>query len=280
MTKKEIKNKYKIEKRIARKEYKTTVREASDRYRDCVDEAEDKFRDAIDEAEDRYNEALAEFYLTVGKKIPINPPKRPILEEIGNSITHGLGAAFAIVAFILMLLACDRPIEYVSASIYFFGMFVMFMASCLYHAFSHGSKVKRLFHRFDYSSIYLLIGATFAPVLLCFFGDLFGFVFFLVQWSIIVTGITFVSVFGPTRLKFLHIPLYILLGWSALMLLPDMISVNIPLSLWILGGGVIYTIGIIPFAIRTRVAHFIWHFFVLAGAVIQWIGIYLYIFKF
>lgn len=279
MTKKEIKNKYKIEKRIARQEYKSTVREASNRYKDCVEEAEDKLSDAIVEAEFRYNEALAEFYLRLGKKIPVNPPKRSVLEEIGNSITHGLGAAFAIFAFVLMLSACDRVVEYLSASIYFFGMFVMFMASCLYHAFAHGSKVKRLFHRFDYSSIYLLIGATFTPVLLCVFGDAFGLIFFIVQWSVIVTGITFVSIFGPTRLKFMHIPLYILLGWSALMLLPDMFSLSVPLSLWILGGGVVYTIGIIPFAIRTRVAHFIWHFFVLAGAVIQWVGIYLYVFN-
>ena len=154
----------------------------------------------------------------------------------------------------------------------------MFMSSCLYHAFAYGSGVKRLFHRFDYSSIYLLIGATFAPILLCFFGDLFGIIFFAVQWAIIACGISLVGVFGPKRLGFVHIPMYVILGWSALLLLPQIITENFPLAMWVLAGGILYTIGIIPFLMKSKVSHFIWHFFVLAGAVVQWIGIYLYLF--
>lgn len=268
MTKKELKNNFKKVKKAARAEYKKELTAA-----------EEKYHAALAKSEREYDLAIAEYYATVGKKVPVNPPKRPVLEEIGNSITHGLGAIFAIVAFILMLLEADRTLEYVSSVIYFVGLFVLFMSSCLYHAFAHGSAVKRVFHRFDYSSIYLLIGATFAPVLLCFFGDLFGFIFFAVQWAVIAAGISLVGVFGPSKLSFLHIPLYVLLGWSALMLLPQMISVNFTLAMWILAGGVLYTLGIIPFLIRTRVSHFIWHFFVLAGAVVQWIGIYLYLFK-
>lgn len=268
MTKKQIKSEFKKTKKAARIDYRIQLARA-----------EEKYRERVQEAETLYNASLDEFYRARGKKAPVNPPKRSVLEEIGNSITHGLGAVFAIIAYILMLMAADTRIEYVCATIYFLGQFILFISSCLYHAFAHGSGVKRLFHRFDYCSIYLLIGATFAPVLLCFFGDIFGYVFFGVQWAIIATGITFVGVFGPSRLSFLHIPLYILLGWSALMLIPGIIGVSLPLALWILGGGIIYTLGIIPFLLRTRVSHFIWHFFVLAGAVVQWIGIYIYIFK-
>ena len=104
-------------------------------------------------------------------------------------------------------------------------------------------------------------------------------IFLIIQWLIIAAGISLVGVFGPTKLRFIHIPLYVLLGWSALMLLPGMIGTNFPLAMWILAGGVLYTLGIIPFLMRSRVSHFIWHFFVLAGAVTQWIGIYLYLFK-
>ena len=49
-------------------------------------------------------------------------------------------------------------------------------------------------------------------------------------------------------------------------------------AFYILGGGIIYSLGIIPFAMKTRVAHFIWHFFVLCGAVVQWVGVYIYIY--
>ncbi len=212
------------------------------------------------------------------KNNKINPPKRSLLEEIGNATTHGVGSLFGITASVLMFIYANRPLEYAGAAVYAFGLVVMFTMSCLYHAFRHGSAVKRLFRRFDYSSIYLLIGATFAPVLLAFFSDIFGFVFFGVQWAIIAAGITFVGVFGPTRLRFVHIPLYVILGWSAIMLMPRMISECPPLFYYILAGGVTYSIGIIPFALKKKISHFIWHFFVLAGAVVQWVGIFLYIY--
>lgn len=268
MTRKQIKLEFKKSKKSARVEYKK-----------ALTLAEEKYRSNIRLAEAEYDSQLVEYYKSTGKRQPINPPKRSVLEEIGNSITHGLGAIFAIVAFILMLGAAEGTLEFIAAIIYFCGMFIMMLSSCLYHAFAYGSAVKRLFHRFDYSSIYLLIGATFAPVLLCYFGDLFGIIFFVIQWVVIAAGISLVGVFGPSRLSFLHIPLYFLLGWSALMLLPSLISGNFPLAMWILAGGIAYTLGIIPFLMRTRVSHFIWHFFVLAGAVVQWIGIYLYLFK-
>ena len=175
MTKKQIKRKFKNEKKMARDEYKRLLALA-----------EDKYRARVSDAEKIYNVELVSFYTENGKKIPVNPPKRSILEEIGNSITHGVGAIFAIVAFILMLLVSDTKVEYISCVIYFLGLFILFMSSCLYHAFLHGSAVKRLFHRFDYSSIYLLIGATFAPILLCHFGNLFGYVFLGVQWQLLL----------------------------------------------------------------------------------------------
>jgi hemolysin III len=226
----------------------------------------------------KHKETLESLYESGEIARPKDPPKRGILEEIGNAVTHGVGSVFAIVAFLLMLIAADTPREYVGASIYFFGLFVMFTMSCLYHAFSHGSAVKRLFRRFDYSSIYLLIGATFAPPLLCVVGGTFGIVFFIIQWAVIAAGISLVGVFGPTKLRFVHIPMYVILGWSALMLLPSMIATSFPLAMWILAGGVVYTLGIIPFTMKTKVSHFIWHFFVLAGAVVQGVGIYLYIY--
>lgn len=217
---------------------------------------------------------LFEYYKESGKAA-FDPPKRSLLEEIGNAVTHGAGTVFAVVAYLLMLLASDSAVEYAAATVYFIGQAVMFTVSCLYHAFRHGTAVKRLFRRFDYSSIYLLIGATFAPILLCYVGGTYGAVFFVIQWSVIITGITLVGVFGPSRLRFIHIPLYLLLGWCGLIILPIMVRRGDLGFLWlILGGGIIYSLGVIPFAIKTKISHFIWHFFVLAGAVVQWVGVY------
>lgn len=205
-------------------------------------------------------------------------PKRGLLEEIGNSITHGIGSVFAIVALILMLVKSTKTLEVISACIYFFGMIVLFTMSCLYHAFPQNSKVKRLFRRFDYSSIYLLIGATYTPILLCYIGGTYGIVFCSIQWAIIITGITFVAIFGPGRLKWLHFPLYIILGWSGMLFIPELFTRDLWFFLLILGGGIIYSLGIIPFVMNKKAAHFIWHFFVLFGAITHWIGIFLFIY--
>lgn len=212
------------------------------------------------------------------KKEIIEVPYRFVLEEIGNAVSHGLGSLFSILAFILMLLSSDSSIKVLASIMYFFGLFMMFTMSTLYHSFAYGSKVKRLFRRFDYSAIYLLIGATFAPILLILVGGKLGLIFFIIQWLIIITGITMIAVFGPGKLKWLHMPLYIILGWSGLLLIPYMLKFNFNFFLFIVGGGVIYTLGIIPFTIDKKVMHFLWHIFVFFGAVVQWLGIYLYLY--
>ena len=254
MSEKEIKRKYKANARKAKADFLEEKRKIKAEY-------------------ERERAAL-----TIETPDANNPPKRGLLEEIGNAVTHGVGALFSIVAYLLMLFASDDPVDVVGASIYFFGLFVAMSCSCLYHAFRHGSAVKRLFRRFDYASIYLLIGATFAPILLSLVGGIYGFIFLIVQWTIILTGITFIGVFGPHRLRPLHMTLYVLLGWSALLLLPNLLSTNLSFFLFILGGGIAYSLGLIPFALKAKVSHFIWHFFVLLGAVTQWIGIYLHLF--
>ncbi len=254
MDKKEIKKAYSGEVRMLRSAYKSAKNDAKERKR-------------------------AELGLL--KKIsqhPNDPPKRAVIDEIGNAVTHGIGALLAPVGFIFMLLSSQTVFDYVGAGVYFVGLFIMFLSSCLYHSFPHGSAVKRLFHRFDYCSIYLLIGATFAPVLLSFVGGALGFTFFAIQWAIIITAITMISVFGPKKFKRVNTPLFLILGWSGLLLLPKLLEAGIGFPLWILGGGVAYSLGVIPFALRRGPAHFIWHFFVLAGAIIHWFGIYFYVY--
>lgn len=206
------------------------------------------------------------------------PPRRSTLEEVGNSITHGVGASLGIVGLVLLILKSDSTNKMASSIIYGISMIFMMLMSCLYHAWRSGSRVKRIWRRFDYTSIYLLIGGTFAPMLLVFFYAYYptlSLTLFIIDWVIIITGLTFVCIFGPGHLRVLHYTLYILLGWCGVMFLPKLLTSNLKLFFYILAGGIIYTIGIIPFALNKKSAHFIWHFFVLTGAIIHFIGIYL-----
>ncbi len=264
---KEIRKNYKEEKKKLKKTYKKIKRTARNEYREK--RLSLKEQNLID---------VSASFTERGKRAPQNPPKRAIIEEIGNSVTHGVGALLSVAALILMLAYSNNGVDIFGAVIYFVGLFLMFGMSCLYHSFPHGSRVKRIFRRFDYSGIYLLIGATFAPILLSYIGGSFGIIFFILQWAVIITGVTLVGVFGPARLRKLHIPLYVILGWCGLIFLPKMLASDPMLAVFILGGGVVYSLGIIPFSIKAKVSHFIWHFFVLAGAVIQWFGVFFYIY--
>lgn len=206
------------------------------------------------------------------------PPHLTVGEEVGNAITHGVGAALALAGLILLLLKSDTGLKVMASCFYGISLFFMMLMSCLYHSFRSGSIVKRLWRRFDYSSIYLLIGGTFAPLYLVYLGNTLGVMLFCIQWAIILFGIIILGVFGPGRMKWIHFTLYFVIGWSGLMFLPDWFMHNRPLFWMILIGGIVYTTGMIPFSKNKKYDHFIWHFFVLAGAVLQWIGIYFFVY--
>lgn len=206
------------------------------------------------------------------------PPKRSVLEEVGNAVTHGVGALFGIAGAVLLIVRSRTPVQLTAALIYGFCLIMMFLMSCLYHAFRWGTKVKRLWRRFDYISIYLLIGGTFTPLWLLYWGGTWGTILCVAEWAVIITGITLIGVFGPEKARAIHMTLYVVLGWCGLAFLPRMFRNDLPLFLFTLGGGLIYTLGIIPFALKRRGAHFIWHFFVLFGAIAHWFGIFLYLY--
>lgn len=206
------------------------------------------------------------------------PPKLSVLEEVLNSVVHGIGALLAIAGFVLLLLKSNTGLKIMATCFYGISLILLMLMSCLYHAFRSGSTVKRIWRRFDYTSIYFLIGGTFAPLYLVYWGNTLGITLFCIQWGLIALGTVIICVFGPGRFSWLHFTLYFTIGWSGLILVPDWIKHNVPLLCTILLGGVIYTVGMIPFTKDKDYDHFIWHFFVLAGAIIHWFGIYYFLY--
>ena len=181
------------------------------------------------------------------------PPRLTLGEEIFNAVSHGLGALGAGAALALLLARSHGAMELLSTCVYGISMVLMMLMSCVYHAMPAGSKAKRVCRRFDYTSIYLLIGGTFAPILLLYLGGTAGVVLFCVQWAVILTGVAIVMAFGPGRWRALH---------------------SRTLLWFIFAGGLAYTLGMIPFAGKRKYDHCIWHVFVLAGAVLHFVGIY------
>ena len=188
------------------------------------------------------------------------PPRLTVGEEAFNAASHGVGAALAIAGMILLLLRSDTGLEIMASCFYGISMVLMMLMSSVYHAMPACSTAKRVCRRFDYTSIYLLIGGTFAPILLLYVGG--------------KLGIALISIFGPGRWRPLHFTLYFLIGWSGLVFLPSFYLHARTLLWFILMGGVVYTLGMIPFARNRKYDHCIWHVFVLVAAALHWAGIY------
>ena len=202
------------------------------------------------------------------------PPRLTVGEEAFNAASHGVGAALAIAGMILLLLRSDTGLEIMASCFYGISMVLMMLMSSVYHAMPACSTAKRVCRRFDYTSIYLLIGGTFAPIFLVYLGDRLGIALFCIQWAVILLGVALISAFGPGRWRPLHFTLYFLLGWSGLVFLPNFYRYARTLLWFILAGGVVYTLGMIPFARNRKYDHCTWHLFVLAAAVLHWAGIY------
>lgn len=202
------------------------------------------------------------------------PPHLTVGEERFNALSHGLGALLAAGALTLLLRQSRGPVMMLATCVYGISMVVMMLMSSVYHALPTGSVVKRVCRRFDYTSIYLLIGGTFAPVLLLYLGGKLGALLFAIQWVVILTGVVLMIAFGPGRWPALHFTLYFLIGWSGLFFLPQMYLHSRTLLWFILAGGVVYTLGMVPFAQKRKYSHCVWHVFVLAAAALHWMGIY------
>lgn len=199
--------------------------------------------------------------------------KQTLGEEIANSISHGIGGLLAIAALVVMLVQANSGGEIASAIVFSLGALMLYTMSSLYHAFKEGSKVKRVFQRFDHISIYVLIGATFAPIFILIVPKPMGWFLLVVQWLIIVLGIVFKAV-RIHKFQVFHLGLFLLLGWSGLALVGPLYAASHMAFWFVLAGGISYTIGVIFYVFRLfKFSHFVWHLFVLFGTILHFVAI-------
>ncbi|MBN2008781.1 hemolysin III family protein [candidate division KSB1 bacterium] len=212
----------------------------------------------------------------------ITPKNRPqsLGEEIANSVSHGIGAALSIAALVLLVVFASKQEDawrVVSFSIYGTTLFLLYMASTLYHSFPQ-PRVKRFFRILDHSSIYLLIAGTYTPITLVSMRGPWGWTLFGLIWALAIGGII-AKIFLIGKLKIISVILYLIMGWLILIAVKPMLSmVPAGMILWLLIGGACYTLGIVFYAIKkVPYFHFIWHLFVLAGSISHFFGMLLHL---
>lgn len=206
-------------------------------------------------------------------------------EEIANAVSHGVMALLGIAMMVLLIVKSHTTIEVIAAVIFGFGMINLYTMSTIYHALFH-KTAKSVFQRFDHLSIYILIGATFAPALLLlpelqepWLGSMgLGLFLFIIQWLLITVGVVFKSIWVKKFMK-VHVFLYLAMGWSALIFIRQLFAFD-PRAFWyILSGGIAYSIGVIFYAFpKIKYFHFVWHLFTALGTILQFVAIYLYLY--
>jgi hemolysin III len=190
-----------------------------------------------------------------------------------------VGAAFSVAGLaVLVFVAALRGTgsHVVACSVYGASLVLLYVCSTLYHALADG-RAKRVFRILDHSSIYVLIAGTYTPFTLLTLRGVWGWALFGAVWSLALAGILF-KCFFTGRLHALSTAVYLLMGWMAVVAVQPLLrALPGPGFLWVLAGGLFYTLGVTFFVCRRKYAHAIWHLFVLAGSVCHFVAVYRYV---
>jgi hemolysin III len=198
-------------------------------------------------------------------------------EEVANTITHGLGIVFAIVAlpFLIYLSAKHDSVHGLWAiSMFGFGMLMVYFSSTIYHAVST-ARAKQTMRVWDHISIFLMIGGSYTPFVYRFVESSTARNFLIVLWIIIALG-CIKKIFFTGKYELLSVLMYLGLGWMIVFISNPMLQ-NIPDNVFwlLLWGGIAYTIGVVFYLWRSlRYHHAVWHCFVLIGTITHYFAVY------
>jgi hemolysin III len=202
------------------------------------------------------------------------------VEEVANTLTHGFGLVLSVAGFFVLAFLSSWRGDFwyiLSSVVYGLSLVTLYAASTCYHG-AISPKLKTRLQILDHCCIYLLIAGTYTPFTLVVLRDSIGASLFILIWSCALVGILLKLIFGK-RFPVASVLSYLLMGWIgafAVQPLADDLGF-LPIAL-LVAGGVAYSIGVIFFAWKSlRHHHAVWHLFVLAGSVLHFLAIAIYV---
>lgn len=211
------------------------------------------------------------------------------IREPGSAITHYIGMMMAVIAATPLLIKAalsSNESTLPAMSIFILSMVLLYGASATYHSVNISGKALRFFRKLDHMMIFVLIAGTYTPVCLIILDGPLGYTLFAVVWGIALFGML-LKAFWITCPKWFSSVIYIAMGWVCLGVFGTLWDV-LPHAafLWLLAGGIIYTIGGVIYALKLPIfngkhkyfgSHEIFHLFVMAGSICHFIFMYLYV---
>jgi len=137
----------------------------------------------------------------------------------------------------------------VAGSIFLASSFLLFGNSALYHRFNWKPKTKLVLKRIDHANIFLLIAGSYTPITMLALPFEKGLILLIAIWSMTLLGISF-RIFWINAPRWLYVPIYVGMGWGALVYIQDFMAANLPMMILILSGGLAYTIGALVYGFK------------------------------
>jgi len=199
-----------------------------------------------------------------------------------NGLTHAIGAVGALITMIgLIIMAWDMPGRAISLAIFGTSAVILYTASSLLH-FTNGSPmVLARLTQFDHASIYLLIAGSYTPFTYTLLEGWWRWGILIGVWTMGIIGV--ILKLGFNMYGHISTLFYVLMGWIAVIGIPQFIQTNVQ-AMWLIAlGGVIYTAGALIYTIgkpnfhRHFGHHEIWHLFVMAGTACHFVAAALWV---
>ncbi len=204
-----------------------------------------------------------------------------------SGLTHFAGFILAIIGTVFLVIrACDpvNPIHIVSFSIFGAGMIMVYLASALYHLLPLSETGVAVMRRVDHMSIFFIIAATYTPICTIALKGLWGISILSCVWAFAFLGL-FIKIFWMNAPRWLSTALYLMMGWLCIVaIIPLIRNLQTGALLWLLAGGIFYSVGAVIYAIkRPRLwppvfgFHELFHIFIMLGTVSHFIVMYNYV---
>ena len=215
------------------------------------------------------------------KKERISIPSYTLSEELINSISHGIAAAFSIWGLVMLIIKASNEGAMAVITVTLFGttMILLYTISCIYHALSPRITGKKVLRVIDHCNVFLLVFGTIIPIALVGMKGVYGWIYFGIVGFITLLGIIFSAVDVDKNEK-IEVVSHLMNGWSAILFIKPLIAgVGVVGLIFIILGGVMYSIGALLYGLgsKKKYMHSVFHFFCIAGSIFHYLAIYLYV---